>query len=190
MFLTSSRHPSVVRVAVSSHCLGYLHHLVTDRQIDRQIFLLVVLQKEFFINSMLWTWSIYTTWRKRIFSRDQNDWINYIRTTTPSFQIQTLRNSCVLNSHQDYAKTCITLSVKLVQLEKEDFISGNVELFYFSFSPTNFCVSVFHGFGGRLAVTDIDLSPVTKIMTMAYSELGIKKRDVNGRSQYGMLHSS
>lgn len=45
--------------------------------------------------------------------------------------------------------------------------------------------TVFHGFGGRLAVTDIDLSPVTKIMSMAYGELGVKKRDVNGRSQYG-----
>jgi len=45
--------------------------------------------------------------------------------------------------------------------------------------------TVFHGFGGRLSVSDIELSPVTRIMTSAYGEMGIKRRDVNGRSQYG-----
>ncbi len=34
-------------------------------------------------------------------------------------------------------------------------------------------------------MSDINLSPVTRVMGMAYKELGVKKRDVNGRSQYG-----
>ncbi len=47
-------------------------------------------------------------------------------------------------------------------------------------------LAVFHGFGGRLAVADIEhISPVTKILSKAFSDLGIKKRDVNGRTQYG-----
>ena len=79
---------------------------------------------------------------------------------------------------------------QVVPIRKLGLYLGKRRIAFFYFIPINACVSVFHGFGGRLAVTDIDLSPVTKIMTMAYSELGIKKRDVNGRSQYGMSHSS
>ena len=44
---------------------------------------------------------------------------------------------------------------------------------------------VFHGFGGRIHVNDIEVSQVPKIMTKAFDELGIKRRDTNGRSQYG-----
>lgn len=52
-----------------------------------------------------------------------------------------------------------------------------------------FTRTVFHGFGGRLTVTDIELSPVTRIMSMAFNELGVKRRDINGRSQYGYGHT-
>ena len=48
-----------------------------------------------------------------------------------------------------------------------------------------FSFSVFHGFGGQLPVSDVYQSTVGKIMNMAFDELGVKKKDINGRSQYG-----
>jgi choline dehydrogenase len=47
--------------------------------------------------------------------------------------------------------------------------------------------TVFHGHGGRWTVTDIEQSTVGRIVTEAFKELGMKKRDVNGRSQYGYM---
>lgn len=49
--------------------------------------------------------------------------------------------------------------------------------------------TVFHGFGGRLTVQDTILSPVTQIMTLAFKELGIEKKDINGKSHFGYAHS-
>eukprot|EP00914_Ancora_sagittata_P010169 GHVO01019574.1.p1 GENE.GHVO01019574.1~~GHVO01019574.1.p1 ORF type:complete len:634 (+),score=76.07 GHVO01019574.1:425-2326(+) len=45
--------------------------------------------------------------------------------------------------------------------------------------------SVFHGFGGRVAVADINLSPLNKIMTAAFKEHKINKKDINGKSHFG-----
>jgi choline dehydrogenase len=45
--------------------------------------------------------------------------------------------------------------------------------------------AVFHGFGGRVAVTDINLSPLNKIMTSAFKEHHINKKDINGKSHFG-----
>ncbi|ELU07608.1 hypothetical protein CAPTEDRAFT_218563 [Capitella teleta] len=45
--------------------------------------------------------------------------------------------------------------------------------------------SVFHGFGGRVAVADINLSPLNKIMTSAFKEHNINKKDINGKSHFG-----
>jgi choline dehydrogenase len=45
--------------------------------------------------------------------------------------------------------------------------------------------SVFHGFGGRVAVADVNLSPLNRIMTAAFKEHNINKKDINGRSHFG-----
>ena len=34
-------------------------------------------------------------------------------------------------------------------------------------------------------MSDIEVSRATQIMTDAFKELGVKRRDINGRSQYG-----
>jgi len=49
--------------------------------------------------------------------------------------------------------------------------------------------TVFHGYGGQLPVSDAYQSTVGKIMNMAFEELGVKKKDINGRSQYGYSQS-
>ena len=46
-------------------------------------------------------------------------------------------------------------------------------------------VVVFHGYGGRMTVADCERSPVSKIIKDAFDEVGVKKKDVNGRSQFG-----
>ena len=73
----------------------------------------------------------------------------------------------------------------------------NVVMYYFSISKKpqdmfilmycaiHLMLSVFHGYGGRLTVSDTECTPVTRLMTMAFKEHGVNKRDVNGRSQYG-----
>lgn len=38
-----------------------------------------------------------------------------------------------------------------------------------------------------MTVTDVETSRVSDIMTRAFTEIGIKKRDINGRSQYGRI---
>ena len=47
-----------------------------------------------------------------------------------------------------------------------------------------FCL-VFHGFGGRMSVSDTYLSTVHKIIDLAFKELNITKRDINGKTNFG-----
>ena len=44
---------------------------------------------------------------------------------------------------------------------------------------------MFHGFGGRLPVKDVQLSAINNVMKRTFEELGVKTRDVNGRNMYG-----
>jgi len=48
-----------------------------------------------------------------------------------------------------------------------------------------FVKTVFHGFGGRLAVTDVGKTVVNNIMNLCFSEISLKKRDLNGKNQFG-----
>ena len=36
-----------------------------------------------------------------------------------------------------------------------------------------------------MTVSDVEASRTTEIMTSAFKEVGVKRRDINGRSQYG-----
>jgi len=46
-------------------------------------------------------------------------------------------------------------------------------------------VVVFHGFGGRLTVSDVGPTTVNKIMELCFKEIGLKKRDLNGQTPFG-----
>ena len=50
-----------------------------------------------------------------------------------------------------------------------------------------YCVlsAVFHGFGGRLTVSDVGPTTVNKIMELCFREIGLKKRDLNGQTPFG-----
>lgn len=50
---------------------------------------------------------------------------------------------------------------------------------------SEFILTVFHGFGGRLTVSDVASSTVNKIMELVFKEIGLKKRDLNGHNQFG-----
>ena len=45
--------------------------------------------------------------------------------------------------------------------------------------------SVFHGFGGRMTVSDIELSPVNKVIQNTFKEQGYKIREPNGKNMFG-----
>jgi hypothetical protein len=48
-----------------------------------------------------------------------------------------------------------------------------------------YAVAVFHGFGGRMSVTDVGMTPMNKIMERCFKEIGLKQRDYNGKTQFG-----
>lgn len=48
-----------------------------------------------------------------------------------------------------------------------------------------FVKTVFHGFGGRLAVTDVGPTTANNIMRYCFQEISLKKRDLNGKNQFG-----
>ena len=50
-------------------------------------------------------------------------------------------------------------------------------------------LTVFHGFGGRLTVSDVGPTTVNKIMELCFKEIGLKKRDLNGQTPFGKLNS-
>ena len=45
--------------------------------------------------------------------------------------------------------------------------------------------AVFHGFGGRMAVSDTGMTPLNKIIDRCFKEIGLKQRDYNGRTHFG-----
>jgi len=47
---------------------------------------------------------------------------------------------------------------------------------------------VFHGFGGRMTVSDVGPTTVNKIMELCFKEIGLKKRDLNGQTPFGKLN--
>jgi hypothetical protein len=47
------------------------------------------------------------------------------------------------------------------------------------------CCAVFHGFGGRMTVSDVGPTTVNKIMELSFKEIGLKKRDLNGQTSFG-----
>lgn len=52
-----------------------------------------------------------------------------------------------------------------------------------------FVNTIFHGFGGRMTVADVQLSPVSKISELAFREMGVKCRDTNGKNMFGYGHT-
>lgn len=48
-----------------------------------------------------------------------------------------------------------------------------------------FVRTVFHGFGGRLAVKDVGPTTMNQIMGLCFKEISLKKRDLNGKNQFG-----
>lgn len=48
-----------------------------------------------------------------------------------------------------------------------------------------FVRTVFHGFGGRLSVKDVGSTTVNQIMNLCFKEISLKKRDLNGKNQFG-----
>ncbi|KAI0226225.1 Glucose dehydrogenase [FAD, quinone] [Lamellibrachia satsuma] len=52
-----------------------------------------------------------------------------------------------------------------------------------------FTRTVFHGYGGKMTISDIRLSPVNEIAEKALKELGVPKRDTNGKTQFGYGHT-
>jgi choline dehydrogenase-like flavoprotein len=48
-----------------------------------------------------------------------------------------------------------------------------------------FVRTVFHGFGGRLAVMDVGPTTVNQIIGYCFKEISLKKRDLNGKNQFG-----
>jgi len=47
------------------------------------------------------------------------------------------------------------------------------------------CCKVFHGFGGRLAVHDVGPTYMNQIMHYCFKEIHLKRRDLNGKNQFG-----
>ena len=45
---------------------------------------------------------------------------------------------------------------------------------------------MFHGFGGRLTVSDVGPTTVNNIMALCFKEIGLKKRDLNGHTPFGL----
>ena len=45
--------------------------------------------------------------------------------------------------------------------------------------------AVFHGFGGVLSVIDVYTSTLTKLLQNSFEEFGLKKKDLNGKNQFG-----
>jgi hypothetical protein len=54
-----------------------------------------------------------------------------------------------------------------------------------SYNEVTFSDAVFHGFGGRMSVSDVGMTPLNKIMEKCFTEVGLKQRDYNGKSQFG-----
>lgn len=48
-----------------------------------------------------------------------------------------------------------------------------------------FIRTVFHGFGGRLSVMDVGPTTMNQIMGYCFKEMSLKKRDLNGKNQFG-----
>lgn len=48
-----------------------------------------------------------------------------------------------------------------------------------------FVRTVFHGFGGRMAVMDGGPTTINQILGLCFKEISLKKRDLNGRNQFG-----
>jgi len=46
--------------------------------------------------------------------------------------------------------------------------------------------AVFHGFGGRMAVSDAGMTPLNRIIDRCFKEIGLKQRDYNGRTHFGL----
>jgi len=46
--------------------------------------------------------------------------------------------------------------------------------------------AVFHGFGGRMTVSDVGPTTVNNIMALCFKEIGLKKRDLNGHTPFGI----
>lgn len=47
------------------------------------------------------------------------------------------------------------------------------------------CYVVFHGFGGRLSVMDVGPTTLNQIVGLCFKEISLKKRDLNGKNQFG-----
>eukprot|EP00918_Siedleckia_nematoides_P087375 GHVU01192247.1.p1 GENE.GHVU01192247.1~~GHVU01192247.1.p1 ORF type:complete len:648 (+),score=99.43 GHVU01192247.1:215-2158(+) len=62
---------------------------------------------------------------------------------------------------------------------------------YFIFSEDNtnpgYIRNIFHGSGGRMSVVDTGYSNLQKVMPGVFKEMSIKKRDINGRNQFGFM---
>lgn len=48
-----------------------------------------------------------------------------------------------------------------------------------------FVRTVFHGFGGRLSVMDVGPTTLNQIIGLCFKEISLKKRDLNGKNQFG-----
>jgi len=48
-----------------------------------------------------------------------------------------------------------------------------------------FVRTVFHGFGGRMSVMDVGPTQVNQILALCFKEISLKKRDLNGKNQFG-----
>jgi hypothetical protein len=46
-------------------------------------------------------------------------------------------------------------------------------------------MTVFHGFGGRLSVTDVGPTAMNQIIGLCFKEISLKRRDLNGKNQFG-----
>ena len=63
-------------------------------------------------------------------------------------------------------------------------------LIYISLSYNCQFSTVFHGFGGRWTVADVGPTTINKIMDLSFKEIGLKKRDLNGQTQFGEYSSA
>lgn len=48
-----------------------------------------------------------------------------------------------------------------------------------------FVRTVFHGFGGRMSISDVGMTSMNKIIDRCFKEVGLKQRDFNGKTQFG-----
>jgi choline dehydrogenase len=48
-----------------------------------------------------------------------------------------------------------------------------------------FVRTVFHGFGGRMSVSDVGMTGANRIISNVFKEIGLKQRDYNGKTQFG-----